>query len=201
MRPFLRLLSYLFHPLFAPLAGCVPVILLNPRFADRTAVWPLLLAIGVLTIALPLLIYALLRSMGLLQSVFAPTLAERRYPLLISIILYLTLCYRYLPDYGSPEIYFYMVGLCMSLATALAMLFARIRISIHMLCMGAVLVFLIGLSLHFEKNITGAIAGWTLLTGLVASSRLAMNAHSKVELALGFFVGSLAQVLTYAYWV
>ena len=201
MRHFLKPLSYLFHPLFAPLAGCIPVVLLNPLYREQKESWPLFLAFLVITIVIPLIVYALLRSMGVLQSVFAPSVAERKYPLMISVALYLGLIYRFLPDLGTAEIYFYMVGLCMALTTALALLFMRLRISIHMLCMGAVLVFLIGLSLHFEKNITGAIAIWTLLTGLVASSRLAMQAHSKVELSLGLFIGGLAQLLTYTYWV
>ena len=201
MRHFLKLLSYVFHPLFAPLAGCIPVVLLNPLFLEKKLAWPLILSFLIITIALPLIVYALLKSMGLIHSIFAPTVAERRYPLLISIALYLGLIYRYLPQYGTPEIYFYMVGLCMAYSTALAVLFMKLRVSIHMLCMGAVLVFLIGLSLHFEKNITAAIALWTLISGLVASSRLAMNAHSKAELLFGFFIGALAQLLTYSYWI
>ena len=201
MKHFLTLLSYLFHPLFAPLAGCVPVILLNPIFLEKKLAWPLLLSFLIITLVMPLVIYALLKSLGLVHSVFAPTVTERRYPLIISIALYLALIYRYIPEFGTPEIYFFMVGLCMAYSTALAVLFLKLRISIHMLCMGAVLVFLIGLSLHFEKNITAAIAIWTLLSGLVASSRLAMNAHSKVELLLGFIIGGLAQLLVYSYWI
>jgi len=62
--------------------------------------------------------------------------------------------------------------------------------------MGSLLMFLIGLSLHFEVNITLAISIFTLLTGIVATSRLYLKAHSKIELLIGFLVGFCSQLVT-----
>lgn len=67
--------------------------------------------------------------------------------------------------------------------------------------MGSILIYMIGLSIHFEVNITFAIALFTLMTGLVATSRLFMNAHTKIELLLGFFMGAFAQLFVLKYWL
>lgn len=62
-------------------------------------------------------------------------------------------------------------------------------------------MFLIGLSIHFEKNITLAISLLTLCAGIIATSRLYLKAHSKPELIIGFIVGLLSQLMLFRYWL
>ena len=67
--------------------------------------------------------------------------------------------------------------------------------------MGSFLMFLVTLSIHFEINITIAISLFTLATGLVATARLYLDAHSKAEVVIGLLLGLTSQLLTVRFWL
>lgn len=71
----------------------------------------------------------------------------------------------------------------------------------HLMGMGSILTFMIALSIHFEINITLAISVFTLLTGLVTTSRLYLKAHTKNEIFIGFLVGCVSQLIILKYWL
>ena len=70
-----------------------------------------------------------------------------------------------------------------------------------MVGVSGLLMFLINLSIHFEINLIIAISALILLTGGVASARLYLRAHTKIELTIGLFIGLLSQLLTVQYWL
>jgi hypothetical protein len=109
--------------------------------------------------------------------------------------------YKVIPQNFILELYFYFVGLVIASVTILLLLFLKIKASIHLMGMGSLLMFLLALSIHFEINITFAIAIFTICTGLVATSRLFMQAHSRAELLIGFLVGFCSQLLVMKYWL
>jgi membrane-associated phospholipid phosphatase len=121
--------------------------------------------------------------------------------LYFSMIIYLMILYKVIPLNYINELYYFFVGLLIATFSTLLLLFTKIKVSIHLMGMGSVLIYLIGLSIHFEVNITFAIALFTLMTGLVATSRLYMKAHNKVELLLGFLVGFCSQLFVLKYWL
>lgn len=67
--------------------------------------------------------------------------------------------------------------------------------------MGSLFMFLVSLSIHFEKNIIIALSLFILASGLVATSRLYLRAHNASEMLIGFFIGLLSQLLTVRYWL
>jgi hypothetical protein len=81
------------------------------------------------------------------------------------------------------------------------LLFIKFKTSMHLLGMGSILMFMIGLSIHFETNITLAISFFTLLTGLVATSRLYLKSHNRNELLIGFLIGCCSQLIILKYWL
>lgn len=70
-----------------------------------------------------------------------------------------------------------------------------------MIGMSAVTVFIIGLSIHNEINTINLVAFFICMNGLVASSRLVMNAHSNKELLIGFLCGAVPQTLLLYFWL
>lgn len=70
-----------------------------------------------------------------------------------------------------------------------------------MLGMSALTAFVIGLSFHNQTNSVFLVAFIVLMNGFVASSRLAMKAHSATELGLGFFCGLLPQFMFWIFWL
>jgi len=201
MHPILKSISYIFHPLFVPFGGTVAYFLITPKYSSLELQSGNILPIFILTIIIPIISFFILKNLGLLQSIFATSLQERKYPLFISIFIYLMILFKVIPKNYVIELYFFFVGLLVASLTMLIMLFLKVKASIHLLGMGSILMFLIGLSIHFEINITIAIGLFTLFSGMVASSRLYLKAHSKIELLIGFLIGFSAQLFTLKYWL
>ncbi|GGG54726.1 hypothetical protein GCM10011414_25690 [Croceivirga lutea] len=201
MRGLLLLISYIFHPLFIPLGGSVAFFLINPLSLDNEQKLRYLFPIFVLTIIIPIIFFFILKSLKLISSAFAPEIEERKYPLALNIIIILLLVFKVLPEYQITELYYFFLGLLLLSLTLLVLLFAKIKASIHMAGMGGLLLFLIGLSIHFEINITIALSIFTLASGLVATSRLYTHAHSKPELLIGFTLGVCSQLFLFKFWL
>lgn len=201
MQYFLRGVSYVFHPLFIPIGGTLSYFLVTPRLNSLQIQSGNILPIFILTIIIPIILFLILKNLGLITSIFAPNLKERKYPLYFSMIIYLMILYKVIPLNYINELYYFFVGLLIATFSILLLVFTRIKASIHLMGMGSILIYLVGLSIHFEVNITFAIALFTLMTGVVTTSRLFMNAHSKVELLIGFIVGSCSQLFVFKYWL
>jgi len=201
MRYLLKGVSYVFHPLFVPIGGTLSYFLVTPRLNSLQLQSGNILPIFILTIIIPIILFLILKNLGLISSIFASKIGERKYPLYFSMIIYLMILYKVIPLNYINELYYFFVGLLIATFSLLLLVFTRIKASIHLMGMGSILIYLIGLSIHFEVNITFAIAVFTLMTGLVATSRLFMNAHSKVELLIGLLIGSCSQLVVFEYWL
>ncbi len=201
MRFLLYAVSYVFHPLFVPMGGTVAYFLITPKFSSLELQSGNILPIFILTVIIPIIFFFILRNLGLISSVFALKLKERKYPLYMSMVLHLMILYKVIPLNYINELYYFFVGLLIGTFSTLLLLFAKVKASIHLLGMGCILTYLVALSIHFEINITFAIAIFTLMTGLVATSRIYMKAHSKMELTIGFLVGCCSQLMVLKYWL
>lgn len=201
MRGLLLLISYIFHPLFIPLGGSTAFFLINPLSLENEQKLRYLFPILILTVIIPIIFFLILRSLKLISSIFAPEIEERKYPLALNTVIILLLIYKVLPEYQITELYYFFLGLLLLSSTLLVLLFAKIKASIHMAGMGGLLLFLIGLSIHFEINITIALSIFTLASGLVATSRLYTHAHSKPELLIGFTLGVCSQLFLFKFWL
>jgi hypothetical protein len=100
-----------------------------------------------------------------------------------------------------PELHFFLLGGLLSSLLALILLFGNIKASLHMIGMSSLTVFTIGLSMHLQIQSTFTIAMLILLNGIVASSRLEMNAHTNKELIIGFMLGAIPQLLLLVLWL
>ena len=183
------------------MGGTISYFLITPKFSSLQLQSGNVLPIFILTVIIPIILFLILRNLGLISSIFAPKLEERKYPLYLSMIIHFMILYKVIPLNYINELYYFFVGLLIASFTTLLLLFARIKASVHLLGMGSILVYLVGLSIHFEINITFAIAIFTFMTGLVATSRLFMKAHSKIELVIGFLVGCCSQLFVFKYWL
>ncbi len=201
MRHFLNIVSYVFHPLFVPIGGTVMYFLVTPRYSSLEVQSGNILPIFILTVIIPIIFFLILKNLGVISSIFLPTLKERKYPLYINAVLLLMILYKVIPNNYVPELFYFFLGLLTATGATLILLFLRFKTSIHLLGMGSILMFMIALSIHFEINITLAISVFTLLTGLVATARLYLKAHNRAELLIGFLLGVLSQMLILRYWL
>lgn len=200
MRHFLNIVSYLFHPLFIPIGGTILYFIVAP-YSTLEMQSGNILPIFILTVIIPIIFFLILKNLGVIHSIFLPTLEERKYPLYISCILFLMILYKVIPNNYVNELFFFFTGLLTATTTALILLFLKFKTSMHLLGMGSILMFMIGLSIHFEVNITLAISLFVLFTGLVTTSRLYLKAHNKAELFIGFLIGCCSQLIILKYWL
>ncbi len=119
---------------------------------------------------------------------------HRKIPLLLHIVLLTILIEKSITVDRFPALYFYFLGGLCSTITAFFLLYGQLKASIHMIGMSALTVFIIGLSIKNEVNTIHLVTFFVLMTGLVASSRLAMKAHTHKELLIGFLCGALPQL-------
>jgi hypothetical protein len=201
MKAFFKAISYTFHPLFVPLAGTLSYFAVTPKYSPLEAEGGNVLPIFILTIIIPILSYLILRNLGVVSTVFMPSIVERRYPLIIHICLLSVILFKVIPQNYIEEIYFYFVGLLGASIACLLLLILKFKVSLHMVGIGALFMYIINLSIHFEKNVIIAISIFALSIGLVASSRLFLRAHSRTELFMGLTIGLLSQLLTVKFWL
>ena len=201
MRLLAKLISYFSHPLFIPIAGTISYFMVTPKYSPQEVQTGNLLPIFILTVIIPIISYFILRNVGMVGSIFMPSLKERKYPLYIHILLLLMIVYKVIPNYYIQELHYYFLGLIIAAMSTLLLLFFKIKGSMHLLGLGSLLTFLLSLSIHFAINLTLAISLITLLTGLVSSARLYLHAHTKAEIFIGFSIGILSQLLLIKFWL
>jgi hypothetical protein len=201
MRLFFTIISYLFHPIFTAIAGTITYFVITPKYSPLELQSGNILPILILTIIIPIISFFILKNLGVVGSIFLPDTYERKYPLIIQISLLLMILLKVIPNNYILEVYFFFAGLLTGTIACLVLIFFKFKTSLHMLGMGSYLMFLIALSIHFEVNIIIAISLFTLLTGIVATARLYLNAHNKAEVLIGFLIGFGSQLLTIKFWL
>ncbi|MCJ7467463.1 MAG: hypothetical protein MUO53_12315 [Maribacter sp.] len=201
MKFFQNAISYIFHPIFAPIAGTVAYFIITPKYSPLELQSGNILPIFILTVIIPIIAYLILKNLGLVNSIFIPSLQERKYPLFIQIGLLFLILYKVIPNNYIPELYYYFVGLLSATLTSLMLLYFRLKSSMHLMGLGSLMMFLTVLSIHFEVNITLAISLLIFFTGLTATSRLYLKAHNRSELFVGFCIGLITQLLTVKFWL
>ena len=201
MKDFFHIISYALHPLFIPIVGTIGYFLITPKYTPLELQSALILPIFILTVIIPIVTFFILKNIGLVNSIFLETATERKYPLYIYISILLLILYQVIPNNYVSELYFYFTGLLGAAMACLLLLFFNFKISLHMVGVSGLLMYLINLSIHFEINLILAISAFILLTGSVATARLYLKAHTKIELIMGLFVGLLSQLLTVRFWL
>ena len=201
MNYFLRSAAYIFHPLLMPLIGARLYFGLTPRFIEPQVINAKTYAIIIITILIPLIFFFLLKNLGLVKSINLKEVQERKFPLMIQTLLVLVIIKMVFSSYQSPEMCYFFVGVLFTTISALVLIFFNFKVSLHQMGVAGVTMFLIALSVHFNKNYLLEIGIFFLINGWVASSRLDTKSHTILELLTGFFIGLIPQVVMLNYWL
>lgn len=201
MNLFLKIGSFLFHPLLMPLMGTAIYFYITPRFVEKQLIVGNLFVLAIVTLIIPVLMFFLLKNLRLVDSIYLRKVNERKFPLMIQCILLLLVIKIVFDPYDNPELYFFFAGILCSAFSALLMVFFKIKISLHQMGIAGLLVFLVGLSAHFKINLLFTISFYLFANGWVASSRLQAKAHNYSELWAGLFIGALPQLILFNMWL
>ncbi|WP_034061196.1 membrane protein [Lacinutrix jangbogonensis] len=197
----LKSISFIFHPIIMPLLGVIFYFSKSPRFISQDIMKAKVISLTILTMALPMLLYFLLKTIGKTESIYLKTTKERIIPLALNIVICILIIARVLPNNQIIELYYFFLGILISTIVCLVLAIFKFKASIHMIAIAGILMFAIGISLHFSKNINGSLALFFLIAGAIATSRLHLKAHTTIELIFGFCIGFLPQLLLLSYWL
>jgi hypothetical protein len=201
MRVFSNFISYLLHPLFIPIAGTIAYFLITPKYTPLEVQSASILPIFILTVIIPIVTFFILKNIGLVNSVILDTVAERKYPLYIQAAIHLLILYKVIPNNYVSELYFFFTGLLGATFACILLLIFNFKTSIHAIGVGSLLMYLINLSIHFEINLIIAISIFIFFTGAIFTARLYLQAHTRIEIIIGLFIGILSQLLTVKFWL
>ena len=201
MNYFLQSASFIFHPLLIPLIGVGLYFKLTPKFIEPEIIIIKTYAIIIITILIPLISFFLLKNSGLVKSINLKEVKERKYPLMIQIILIFIIITRVFTKYHHPELYYFFIAVAVSSLAALILVIVNFKVSLHQMGIAGVTMFLIALSIHFTENYLFEISLFFLINGWVASSRLETKSHSISELFIGFILGVFPQFIILNYWL
>ena len=98
------------------------------------------------------------------------------------------------PNLSDLGLLFYSTSI--GLAAIYILFIFNFKTSIHLLSLGVSIGFFLVLSTIYTKDFTVVIIIGLILSGILASSRLYLKAHTPKEIYLGFFLGFIAPIIT-----
>ena len=198
MEKIAKIISYCFQPLIMPSLGLLIFFNSNsyinyaiPKEIKDAA----LILVFMSTFIVPVIITLLLLNKKYISSLDMPTRKERILPYGFTIAFYMFTIYI-LKQAPIPHLIFdFMIG---ALSSVILAFFINLKwkISAHMTGIGGLLGSLICVSILLEVNLISYIILTIFISGLVASSRLILKAHTPLQLIGGFILGFICQVIS-----
>jgi hypothetical protein len=197
-RFFANFFSYLFHPLFISSYVMFFLIFLHPTaFAEDEHKLRVLRFITILTcnVLFPVFsVFIMWRLDLFVKSMLLRTEKERIVPYLIAMIFYFWTWYTFKHFDDAPTVArHFLAGSFLALVGAF-LCNIYYKISIHTVAIGSALMFffLFSFTNDFASGLFLSIA--LLITGIVATSRLLVGAHTNFDVWSGLLIGILAQL-------
>jgi hypothetical protein len=201
LKKILPVFSYIFHPIFISIYGTLFYFLVTRSYFYDSQIYVTLIQVVILTLLLPLSIYFLFRSLGVVTSFTEATLKERQMPIAVQAILLLVLLKFSISKEITTELFYFFLGGLLSSILVLTAVILKFKASLHMIGISALTAFIYGLSSYYQLPFVNLISFCIVCIGLVASSRLYMKAHTYPELLVGIVIGLAPQLFLYRFWL
>ena len=198
---FLKSISYILHPLLMPWMGAVYFFTVTPMQYPPIKVSFWLVSIILWSVAVPLVLYFILKKLNLVQTIDLKTSKERVWPLFLNSIILGYLSFKVLPESICVELHYLFLGAMMTAVLGMILALLKFKTSIHMMSTGGAFFFMVLINLHYGFSFSNAFALFIIVMGAMASSRLHLNAHTVKELVAGLFIGVVPQLLLVNHWL
>ncbi len=185
-----KAVSVIMHPFVVPVYAVLLLLYGNTvmAFFPSRVKFFMIFVVLLNTMVVPALAVGVLRATNYLHDFSLKTTRSRTVPLLIAAICYIV-CAFLIDDFITA----FLLRRFM-LAGAACVVFALIvtyfwKISIHMTAVGGVLAMLVTVAVSGMGNMIWVLVVWILLSGLLASARLWLGAHTPMQVSAGFIGG------------
>ena len=196
---FHKVISTILHPLVIPTLGALLYFVFVSQIPKGNRQFIILAMIFVATYFIPLLALILLKFLGLIEDFQVRTIRERKIPVLFMMVLFYFLGYILANIPMLKDLGFLFYGTSISLFCIYVFFAFKIKSSLHLVSMGNAIGFFLVLSNIYYISLLPLLMILIVLSGLLASSRLYLKAHTPKELLLGFFIGVLSQLVVFLF--
>ena len=194
---FHKFISTILHPIVLPTLGVfLYFVFVSQSFEKRLQLIVLGLVFA-LTYVVPVLLLLFLRNFGFIKDFQVSTIKERRFPVIFMIFLlyFLGNTIIQIPTIRNLGILFY--GTSLSLTCIYILFSVKLKSSLHLVSMGNMIGFFLIMTNINSLSMLPIILLLILLSGILASSRLYLKAHTPVELLIGFSLGIVCQFILF----
>lgn len=194
---FHKFISTLLHPIVVPTIGVILYFILIPHGLDRRQQMTMLGLVFGFTYILPVIILLILKGLQLIDNFQLHSIRERKIPLFLMIVVFFFLGKLLFQISAVRDLAILFYGTSFSLIVLYFLFSVKLKTSIHLLSMGSALGFFLILTSLYGFSLAPIIMIIILLSGLLGSSRLHLNAHTPKEVYTGFFLGLFSQFLVF----
>lgn len=184
--------SVVFQPLLVPTLVFGLILYLVPEASSIPDVFKnrIFLLIVLSTLAIPMVTIFGLRLSGTLKSIHMVDIKDRIVPFIVTTIYFLLTTY-FLHDKNELDpILWQVLGIISVSIVGLTLVTFFWKMSAHMTGLGGLVATVIVLNLKFATfDALYPLLGAIVLSGLVATCRLYLNAHKPLEIYIGFVYG------------
>lgn len=169
--------------------------LLVPNTIESGQKLNILSLIFTITYLIPLLILILFKKLKIIKNYQTNSIKERKLPMALMIVLFYLLG-NTISNIGNLSQLFYTTSLGLLLIYILFIF--KIKASVHLLSLGLIISFFMVISILYSRSYIPLISILFLLSGILASARLNLKAHTTKEIYIGFFIGIITPLVVYA---
>ena len=198
---FYKFISYIFHPVLIPIVFTLLYFIIIPNHIPREFAYRVLSIVFITTYILPILLLYFLKKVKLIENYLLPSINERKFPILFFATITLGLGLLLLKSNIVDLLAFSFFGCALSLAIVYILLFIKIKTSLHTLGISGLIGFVGIISYDYKLNLLALLILLFLLFGIIATSRLKLNAHKISEIFIGFIIGLLSQQIIYLSYI
>ncbi len=199
MTAFYKIISFVFHPIFFSTLGTLLYFIISPQYIPDKYKKIIIAVIFISTCILPLFLLIILKKLKLIQSFKLKTIEERKFPILFLIILTFMLGKMLLSTKIVSILGLSFYGGSIAFIIVFLLFSYNIKTSLHTLGIGSLIGLIMVMSIEYQINLTVLITISTITFGLIATSRLKLNAHQPKEVYLGVFLGIITQLISYQF--
>jgi len=196
-----KVISYLFYPILIPIYVTGFFFYQTYFLFDKEQMINTFRLVLMLDFFFPVLFYFFLKNRKYCDSIFFDTAEQRKIPVLLYMALLVLIIIRFtgIPDLLPLKMFF--TGLFTAHIFVLILLYLDKKISLHLVYLTVALVFIGMFDIQYRLPVRLTFMGGILIAGLVASSRLRLNAHNQEEVYLGVLIGAISQLSMLYFWL